>query len=64
MLDCQLFGLDAGPHHFVNLALHTAATLLLFAVLRRITQARWPSAMVAALFAIHPLHVESVALDR
>ncbi len=61
MLDCQFFGLDAGPHHFVNLALHTAATLLLFAVLRRITQARWPSATVAALFAIHPLHVESVA---
>jgi len=61
MLDCQLFGLDAGGHHFTNLAIHTAATLLLFAVLRRITQARWPSAMVAALFALHPLHVESVA---
>ena len=61
MLDCQLFGLDAGAHHFTNLAIHAAATLLLFAVLRRITQARWPSAMVAALFALHPLHVESVA---
>jgi tetratricopeptide (TPR) repeat protein len=61
MLDCQLFGLEAGAHHFTNLALHEAATLLLFAILRRITGARWPSAMVAALFAIHPLHVESVA---
>jgi len=61
MLDCQLFGLDAAGHHFTNLAIHTAATLLLFAVLRRITQARWPSAFVAGLFALHPLHVESVA---
>jgi tetratricopeptide (TPR) repeat protein len=61
MLDCQLFGLDAGAHHFTNLAIHAAATLLLFAVLRRTTQARWLSAMVAALFALHPLHVESVA---
>lgn len=61
MLDCQLFGLDAGAHHFTNLAIHAAAASLLFAVLRRITQARWPSAMVAALFALHPLHVESVA---
>ena len=61
MLDCQLFGLDASGHHFTNLLLHTAATLLLFAVLKRITHARWPSAFVAALFAIHPLHVESVA---
>ncbi len=61
MLDCQFFGLDAGGHHFTNIAIHCAATLLLFAVLRRITQARWPSAFVAALFALHPLHVESVA---
>jgi tetratricopeptide (TPR) repeat protein len=61
MLDCQLFGLDAGAHHFTNLVLHTAATLLLFAVLNRITRARWQSAFVAAVFAIHPLHVESVA---
>jgi len=61
MLDCQIFGLDAGGHHFTNLAIHSAAASLLFAVLRRITQARWPSAMVAALFALHPLHVESVA---
>ncbi|MEI9971634.1 MAG: tetratricopeptide repeat protein [Ignavibacteriota bacterium] len=61
MLDCQFFGLDAGAHHFVNLVLHVASTLLLFAVLKRITGARWPSAFVAALFALHPLHVESVA---
>jgi len=61
MVDCQLFGLDAGGHHFTNLALHTAAALLLFATLRRITGARWRSAFVAALFALHPLHVESVA---
>jgi len=61
MLDCQLFGLDAGAHHFTNLAIHTAATLLLFAVLRRMTQSRGPSAFVAGLFALHPLHVESVA---
>jgi protein O-mannosyl-transferase len=61
MLDCQIFGLDAGFHHLTNVAIHAAATLLLFALLRRITGARWPSAMVAALFALHPLHVESVA---
>jgi Flp pilus assembly protein TadD len=61
MLDCQIFGLDPGLHHLTNLCLHVLATLLLFAVLRRITCARWPSAMVAALFALHPLHVESVA---
>jgi len=61
MLDCQLYGLNAGGHHFTNLALHTIAVLLLFRVLRAITGALWPSAFVAALFAIHPLHVESVA---
>ena len=61
MLDVQFFGLDAGAHHFVNLAIHAASTCLLFAVLKRITEARWPSAFVAALFALHPLHVESVA---
>jgi tetratricopeptide (TPR) repeat protein len=65
MLDVQLFGLDAGWHHIVNVLLHTVATLLLFAFLNRATsgstQARWPSAMVALLFALHPLHVESVA---
>ncbi len=61
MLDCQLYGLNAGGHHFTNLVLHTIAVLLLFRVLRVTTRALWPSAFVAALFAIHPLHVESVA---
>lgn len=61
MLDCQLYGLNAGGHHFTSVALHTIAVLLLFRVLRGITGALWPSALVAALFAIHPLHVESVA---
>jgi tetratricopeptide (TPR) repeat protein len=61
MLDAQLFGLKAGPHHAVNLLLHAAATLILFLVLRLATGAVWPSAFTAALFAVHPLHVESVA---
>jgi tetratricopeptide (TPR) repeat protein len=61
MLDCQLFGLDAGAHHLVNVLFHIANTLLLFHILRRMTAALWPSAFVAALFALHPLHVESVA---
>src|SRR5437867_2106215 len=61
MLDCQLYGLKAGGHHFTNVLLHTVAVLLLFVVLREMTGALWPSAFVAALFAIHPLHVESVA---
>src|SRR6476469_1597571 len=61
MLDCQLYGLNAGEHHFTSVALHTIAVLLLFRVLRVTTGALCPSAFVAALFAIHPLHVESVA---
>ena len=61
MLDCQLFGQNAGAHHAVSLAFHVANTLLLFLVLRRMTGAHWRSAMVAALFGLHPLHVESVA---
>src|SRR5437667_2387587 len=67
MLDCQLFGLNAGGHHFTNVFLHTIAVVLLFLVLRQMTGGPsrtgsvWPSAFVAALFAIHPLHVESVA---
>ncbi len=60
-LDCQLFGLNAGAHHLVNVAFHIANTLLLFALLRGLTGAAWRSAFVAALFAWHPLHVESVA---
>jgi protein O-mannosyl-transferase len=61
MLDCQLYGLNAGGHHATNIILHTIAVLLLFALLRQMTGAVWKSAIVAALFAIHPLHVESVA---
>jgi tetratricopeptide (TPR) repeat protein len=61
MLDCQLFGLKAGGHHFTNVLLHSIAVVLLFLVLRQMTDAFWRSAFVAAVFAIHPLHVESVA---
>jgi tetratricopeptide (TPR) repeat protein len=61
MLDCQLFGASAGRIHLVNLLLHIANTLLLFIVLKKMTGALWQSAFVAALFALHPLHVESVA---
>jgi tetratricopeptide (TPR) repeat protein len=61
MLDVQLFGLKAGRHLYTNLALHILNSLLLFLALRRMTGAVWRSAFVAALFALHPLHVESVA---
>jgi tetratricopeptide (TPR) repeat protein len=61
MLDCQLFHQQSGMHHLMNVLLHLLATLLLFASLKRATGARWPSAFVALLFAVHPLHVESVA---
>ena len=61
MIDCQLFGLNPGGHHFTNVILHTISVLLLFLVLRQMTGAFWQSAFVAGLFAIHPLHVESVA---
>lgn len=61
MLDCQLFGLDPAGHHFSSVLFHTLAALLLFAVLRAMTGALWRSAFVAAVFAIHPLRVESVA---
>jgi len=60
-LDCTLFGLNAGGHHLISLLLHVANTLLLFFFLRGATGAMWRSAFVAALFAWHPLHVESVA---
>jgi len=60
-LDCQLFGLDAGGHHVTNVLLHTASVILLFLVLRRMTGTLWRAAFVAAVFAIHPLRVESVA---
>ena len=61
MLDCELFGLKAGMHHLANLFFHIANSMLLFFVFRRMTGALWQSAFVAALFALHPLHVESVA---
>jgi tetratricopeptide (TPR) repeat protein len=61
MLDCQMFGLRSGWHHLTNVLLHALAVLLLFAFLNRSTGRRWPSAWVALLFALHPLHVESVA---
>ena len=61
MTDCSLFGLNAGAHHSVNLLIHAANVVLLFGLLLRLTNALWPAAFVAALFAWHPLHVESVA---
>src|SRR3954469_13918615 len=61
LLDVTLFGPDAGAYHVTNLVLHVASTLVLFGILRRMTRALWPSAFVAAIFAVHPLHVESVA---
>jgi hypothetical protein len=61
MLDYELYGLNAGGFHVTNLFFHIANTLLLFFCLRRMTGALWRSAFVAALFALHPLHVESVA---
>jgi tetratricopeptide (TPR) repeat protein len=61
MLDCQLFGLHPAGHHFMNLLFHTVNTLLLFILLNRMTGAVWRSVFVAALFAWHPMHVESVA---
>ncbi len=68
MLDCQIFGLNAGAHHLINVVWHTLAAVLLFVLLTRMTGAPsrhattiWPSALAAAIFAIHPLRVESVA---
>ena len=61
MLDCQLYGLNAGGYHLTNVLLHAATAVLLFLVLRRMTGRLWPNALVAALFAVHPLRAESVA---
>lgn len=61
MLDCQLFGMNAGAHHWVNLCLHATNAMLVFAALRVMTGRFWPSAFAAGLFATHPLRVESVA---
>ena len=60
-LDFQLYGTQAAGHHLTSLALHLANSLLLFLLLRRMTKAMWPSAAAAAFFALHPMHVESVA---
>jgi len=61
MLDCELFGLDPGAHHLVNVLFHALNAVLLLGLLFRMTGANWAAAMAAALFAWHPLHVESVA---
>ena len=61
MLDIQLYGMNPGRHHFTNVIFHIANTLLLFLVFRRMTESLWRSGFVAAMFALHPLHVESVA---
>src|SRR5438132_1315469 len=61
MMDCQLFDLHPAGHHLTSVLLHAANSVLLFIVLRRMTGSQWRSACVAALFAWHPLHVESVA---
>ena len=61
IVDWQMYGENAGGHHRTNLLLHAATTILLFLVLRQMTGRLWPSALAAALFAVHPLRVESVA---
>ena len=72
MVDCQIYGLRPAGHHFANVLLHNVAAVLLFLVLREMTSINgqsneggrtsdWPSAFVAAIFAIHPMRVESVA---
>ena len=61
ILDWRLYGRNAGGHHFTNLIFHIVNTLLMFFVFKRMTKDIWPSAFVAAAFALHPLHVESVA---
>ncbi len=61
MADFEVYGFNAGGHHWTSVLIHTASALLLFLVLSVMTHSLWASALVAALFAIHPLHVESVA---
>jgi Flp pilus assembly protein TadD len=61
ILDCQLFGLKPLGHHLTSLFVHVLNTLFLFAVFKTMTGRLWPSAFVAAVFAVHPVHVESVA---
>jgi hypothetical protein len=61
IMDVELFGFNAGYHHFINLLIHIGNVLLLFAILKAMTGKVWQSAFVAAVFAVHPLNVESVA---
>src|SRR5215207_4947667 len=61
MLDCQLYDLNPMGHHLTNVGLHILNTVVLLLLLRRLSLTLWPSAFVAAVFALHPLHVESVA---
>ena len=61
ILDFQLYGLNPAGHHATSLLLHAANSVLLFLLLKRLTRTLWPAAMTAALFALHPMHVESVA---
>src|SRR6266571_2232870 len=61
MTDCQIYGLKAGGHHFTNVVLHNIGAVLLFLVFRGMTGCIWRSAFIAAIFAIHPMRVESVA---
>ncbi len=61
MFDCQVFGLNAGFHHLSSLFFHIINTLLLFLILQKVTNTFWRSAFVSSLFALHPLHIESVA---
>ncbi len=61
MLDCEIFGLNAGMHHMTSLAIHIINALLLFFIFKQMTGTLWRSAFVAALFALHPINVESVA---
>ncbi len=61
MLDCQMYGLNAGGYHLTNVLLHAVTVVLLFLVLQWMTGCLWPSALVTVLFAVHPLRVESVA---
>lgn len=61
MLDCQFYGMNAGMHHLTNVLIHIANALLLFFVLKKMTNESWKSGIVAALFALHPMNVDSVA---
>ena len=61
MLDVQIYGLNPAGHHLTNLFFHILNTLLLFIVFKKMTGMIWQSAFIAAVFALHPLHVESVA---